>query len=327
MSVTPVGFGVIGARSFVATRAVMPAIDASATARLVATAALGGPVPGPWRALDVGGYEAVLTHPEVEVVYVPLPNGLHHEWVVRAARAGRHVLCEKPLAPDATTARAMAAACRDAGVTLGQAWMTPFDPRWQTVMSLARSGVVGPITTISSTFTFSLAGRPDEPANRYDQYRWDPTLGGGALLDVGIYCLGAVVELWGAEPSEITATRLAAPSGVDATTIFELVWPDGRRAIGRCSFVEPECQRLVLAGPDGRLVVDGDAFTGGAAASTIVVERPDGRVERHTVEPDDPYRRMIDTFAASVRGSSARNTDDSADVLQLLDAIAARSRS
>ncbi|MCU0506349.1 MAG: Gfo/Idh/MocA family oxidoreductase, partial [Chloroflexi bacterium] len=112
----PVGFGVIGARSYVATRAVIPAILASPRTTLVAVASRGGPVPGDLRALDAGSYEAVIDHPAVEAVYVPLPNGLHRAWVERIVASGRHVLCEKPLAPGALHVEAMLRAAERADV-------------------------------------------------------------------------------------------------------------------------------------------------------------------------------------------------------------------
>ena len=113
------------------------AIDASVEADLVAVSSLGGPVPEPWTHLGAGTYDDVIDHPDVDVVYVPLPNGIHREWVERAAQAGKHVLCEKPLAPTAADARAMADACDEAGVLLAEAWMTPFDSRWRRAVDVA----------------------------------------------------------------------------------------------------------------------------------------------------------------------------------------------
>ena len=107
---TPVGFGVIGAKSYVANAAVMPAIDAATNATLVATASRSGRVDPRWASTQLVDYDAVLQHPGVDVVYIPLPNGMHREWTERAAAAGKHVLCEKPLAAEPGAARAMAEA-------------------------------------------------------------------------------------------------------------------------------------------------------------------------------------------------------------------------
>jgi len=312
----PVGFGVIGARSMVATNAVMPAIDASRHARLTAVAALGGPVPERWSDLTVGGYDDVLTHPDVDAVYIPLPNGLHRAWAERAAAAGKHVLCEKPIAPSAADASAMAAACDAAGVVLAEAWMTPFDARWRHVVDTARDGGLGEIVDIDTSFAFTMAAS--------DNYRWSPEQGGGALLDVGIYCLGPIVALWGSEPDVVDATARWDRRGVDARTEATLEWADGRRARVRCSFVDDEEQRIEFVGTSASLVVDGHAHTGGSDATAFVVASADETVRREAVVPSDPYLGMVDAFARTVRGETAwlRPMHESIELLQLLERIA-----
>ena len=312
-----IGFGVIGARSMVATRAVMPAIDASESARLVAVSSLGGPVPEPWAHLGAGLYEDVIDHPEVEVVYIPLPNGMHLEWVERAVAAGKHVLCEKPIAPSAGEARRMAVAAAEAGVLLAEAWMTPFDARWRAAMSLATAGDLGDVIDIDASFTFTIG--PDGA----DNYRWSTEHGGGALLDVGIYCLGPIVELWGVEPDVVEATTLWHPTGVDARTEATLEWIDGRQARIRCSFVDPEEQRIEIIGTRASLVLPNDAHTGGRRADTIVVAAGDHTVDRLRVTPTDPYLGMVDAFTDSVRGDTTwpRPMSASVDLLTLLERI------
>ena len=317
----PVGIGVLGARSMVARLAVLPAIEASSKATLVAAASLSGPVPGPWAQATVADYQAVIDHPDVEAIYLPLPNDMHRAWTIAAATAGKHVLCEKPLALSSDDARAMQAACDANGTLLAEAWMTPFDPRWRHAMQLATDGLVGDITEINTAFTFTIGPESAET------YRWSPDHGGGALLDVGIYCLGPAVQLWGARPVAIKASIDLAPSGVDATTTVQLTWPDGQVARARVSFVDAEQQRLEIVGATGRIVLDGDAHTGGLNAKVIRVESdiatdtvPERSIE---VEPGDPYLGMIDAFAAAVRGTQRwpRPVERSIDMLELLSQI------
>ena len=317
-----IGFGVIGARSMVATRAVMPAIDASERARLVAVSSLGGPVPEPWAHLGAGLYEDVIDHPDVEVVYIPLPNGMHLEWVERAVAAGKHVLCEKPIALSAAETRRMTAAADAAGVLLVEAWMTPFDARWRAAMTMATAGDLGDVIDIDASFTFTIGPEAN------DNYRWSAEQGGGALLDVGIYCLGPIVELWGVEPDLVEATALWHSTGVDARTEATLEWVDGRQARIRCSFVDPEEQRIEIIGTDASLVLADDAHTGGVRADTIVVAAGDGTLDRVHVTPTDPYLGMVDAFAAAIRGDTAwpRPMSASADLLTLLERIAQASR-
>jgi D-xylose 1-dehydrogenase (NADP+, D-xylono-1,5-lactone-forming) len=312
-----VGFGVIGAASMVAERAVLPALEVSKQAHLVASCSLSAAASPPTSPHAVPSYDDVIGHPDVEVVYVPLPNAMHGEWAARAAAAGKHVLCEKPLAVDADAVLAMREACASAGVLLAEAWMTPFDPRWQHVFALVDDGVIGLVTELEATFTFTIA--PEAAHN----YRWSPALGGGALLDVGIYCLGGAVRLWGADPVSIVATQVMAPSGVDATSRVALEWPGGRTARVRCSFVEAEQQQLRLIGDAGELHLDDAAFTGGPTATVIRHVTTDGIERSIDVEAGDPYLRMVDAFAAAVRGSAVwpRPVEESAAMLRLLDRI------
>jgi len=312
-----VGFGVIGSGSMVAQLAVLPALDRSDRAHLVAHCSLSGSSSKRWDERSLPSYDEVIGHPDVEVVYIPLPNAMHVDWVSRAAAAGKHVLCEKPLALDADEARGMREVGESAGVLVAEAWMTPFDPRWQATFGLIDDGLIGDVTHVEARFTFTIS--PD----RAENYRWSPSLGGGALLDVGIYCLGGPVRLWGSDPEGIVATRVAAPSGVDASTDAQLTWTGGRTATIRCSFVDPEQQLLRVTGERGTLQLDEHAHTGGPAATTIRHVDADGVERDLTVDGGDPYLAMVDAFAASVRDTESwpRPLEDSERMLALLGRI------
>jgi predicted dehydrogenase len=315
----PIGLGVIGANSFVATAAVLPAIDAAENARLVATSSRSAPVPDPWAHTAVDDYDDVLSHPDVDAVYIPLPNGLHREWTERAAALGRHVLCEKPLAPDAATARAMAVACRSAGVLLAEAWMTPFDRRWRSLLESARTGTVGYVDSARLRFTFTIG--PDADRN----YRWDPTQGGGALLDVGPYCVGTAVELWGPECTVEWVRRTMSDSGVDARTSAQLRWPDGRVAEIVCSFIDDDAQTAGFEGSDGYLVLEHAAFTSGGPHADVITRRDrDGTAVDHHIEPGNPYLAMVEAFAEAVGGDAEwpRPVERSIELLEIIERIA-----
>ena len=329
MSEVPLGIGVLGAGSFVAQRAVLPAIAAAPTCRLVAAASRSGAVPEPWAGAAVDDYDDVLAHPDVEAVYLPLPNGMHREWTERAAAAGKHVLCEKPLAPDAETARAMVDTCRDAGVLLAEAWMTPFHRRYADVLERARRGDLGELLAVDASFRFTIG--PEASGN----YRWDADQGGGALLDVGIYCLGPIVELLGDDPIGMEA-RQRRRRGVDAATTAVLDFDGGARGSLVCSFVDDERQQLSISGTEGSLTIGDEAFTGGVADTSVTavagppVDGPaDGPAtappasSTFDVEGNDPYRAMVEAFADAVRGRSPwpRPAERSVELLELLDRI------
>jgi predicted dehydrogenase len=308
---------VLGATAQVAQKAVLPAIVASARARLVAVAseraADGGA--GPFGAPRVHrAYAALLDDPEVEAVYVPLPNSLHREWVERAADAGKHVLCEKPLAPTVADAEAMAAACARAGVTLLEAYMTPFHPRARAVAGLVASGRLGALRFARAAFTGTL--------DRRDDHRWRPEMGGGALLDVGIYCIAPLLDAAGRPPVRVEAAASLTKSGVDASFSGWLDWGDGFTAAIECSFDAPERQLLEIVGTEGAVLVD-RAHTPGPADSTATLRHRDGRVEEIVAVGADPYRAMIDHFAAVVHGETTplRSCADSIALLATLERL------
>jgi predicted dehydrogenase len=316
----PVGVGVIGASSWVAGDAVLPALTASPRARLVAVAsrdaaAAAGVAARFGAPHHFADYQAVVSHPEVEAVYVPLPNGLHQEWTERAAAAGKHVLCEKPLAPTPAAGRAMVAACEAAGVVLMEAYMTPFHPRAEAIADLLDRGGLGRPRFARAAFTFPLV----DDAN----HRWHVAQGGGALLDVGVYCLTPLVDI-GGRPRTVAAAAVMAPSGVDATFSGWLGFDHGFSGAFVCSFEAPERQHLEVVGTAATLDVD-VPFAGGATGTRARVHHCDGRVEELVAPDGDPYLAMVEHFAAVIRGrvASRRPPRRSVDLLDLFDRLRA----
>jgi xylose dehydrogenase (NAD/NADP) len=319
MGAAPIGWGVIGATSQVAQKAVLPAIVASSGARLVAVASEsaadgGGARFGAARAYRA--YAALLDDPEVEAVYVPLPNSLHRAWVERAAAAGKHVLCEKPLAPAVADAEAMAAACAAAGVTLLEAYMTPFHPRAMAIETLVASGRLGGLRFARAAFT-GVLDRPDD-------HRWRPEMGGGALLDVGIYCVAPLLAAAGRTPARVEASAALAKSGVDASFSGWLDFGDGFTATIECSFDAPERQSLEIVGTEAAVLVE-RAHTPGPEDTAITLRHRDGRLEEIIAGAADPYRTMIEHFQSVVRGEAAprRSCATSITLLTVLERLRA----
>ncbi|GAC1386002.1 MAG: Gfo/Idh/MocA family oxidoreductase [Acidimicrobiales bacterium] len=307
----PVRWGVLGASSTVARLAVIPAILASPKAELLATASLSGVHPD-GGARRYATYEELLADPDVEAVYIPLPNHLHRKWTEAAAAEGKHVLCEKPLAPTAADAQAMADATRDAEVLLLEAYMTPFHPRDRALADHVRAGRLGELRTVHASFGFPLR----DAAN----HRWDPTAGGGALLDVGVYCLAPILALAGHPPQRVAAAAVMTPSGVDATFTGWLDFGDGLTAGITCSFEVPEHQRVSLVGTLGRIDVE-TAFTAGPTHCGFDLVTVDGAVEHIDTGGGDPYRGMIDHFQTVLRGGAPlrRTPAQSVALLTVMD--------
>jgi xylose dehydrogenase (NAD/NADP) len=147
------------------------------------------------------GYEKLLADPSIDAVYIPLPNALHREWVLRAAEAGKHALCEKPMAISASDARDMRAACDEAGVLLAEAYMYGHHPRYERIRGILEAGELGSIRTVVTSFTFN--GSDDLDHSGFQGYP-----GSGALYDVGCYAIHSARLLLGMEPEAVTAHSL-----------------------------------------------------------------------------------------------------------------------
>ena len=310
MTTGPVRFGVVAPTSLVARAAVVPAIEATATAEIVATASRSAGQ----------DYRSVIDHPDVEAVYLPLPNGMHREWVERCAAAGKHVLCEKPLALTATDARAMAGACEDAGVVLMEAYMTPFHPRSAALVGLVADGRLGRLVSARATFTFPHA----DPAD----HRWDPVLGGGSLADVGIYALTPLFEVAAAagvpEAESVTAHAVHTDRGVDVTTIGLVRFAGGFCAAFECSFDAPERQVIEVIGTDARVSVE-HCFTPDETDTDLVLHHRDGSAQTVSGPGADPYQGMVEHFCAVVRGEARLDRPPAASIAfaELCDRIRA----
>jgi len=219
---------------------VLPAIAASSNGRLVALAsrsperarAMLAPYP---TAHAVDSYEALLDRRDVDAVYIPLTNNLHLEWTLRALAAGKHVLCEKPLAMNAAQAEEMASAAARADRLLMEGFMYRFDPR-------AREFVdrVGDPLHVQASFGFRLQG---------ENFRFDAALGGGALFDVGCYTVSMACWILG-EPEQVLAWARMR-DGIDMTAAALLIFDRGRTASVWASFESPEAQEVTVVSRDG----------------------------------------------------------------------------
>ncbi len=290
----PLRLGVIGANSFVARAAIYPAVAASNGVEIVSVAS-NSEIPSEFSGVAQDSYRDVIENPAVEAVYIPLPNHLHRRWTEQAATAGKHVLCEKPLATAPDDVAAMYAACRSAGVVLAEAYMTPFHPRTTAVADAVRSGAIGDVRSIRSEFSFTIG--PDHSAN----YRWVPEHGGGAMWDVGIYTLSPIYDLFD-NPTVRNVTSCIGPSGVDVTSSVTLA-TEQAVATALCSFEMPERQLLEVRGTTGTITVD-RAYTPSEDDDHYLIQRADGSQDRVVTGGADPYRLMLEAFAQVCHGDS-----------------------
>jgi predicted dehydrogenase len=242
-------------------------------------------------------YEGLLEDPDVDAVYIPLPNHLHAEWTIAAARAGKHILCEKPLALTAADAERMIEAADRTGVHLMEAFMYRHHPSWVAVRELVASGRIGTMTAIQSWFGFY----NDDPSN----IRNVRDFGGGALYDVGCYCVNLSRMLFGGEPVRVEGAAVRdGGDGVDVLTTGILEFEGGIASFG-CSIRSETDQRVHIYGTEGRISI-GIPFNIPPDRPTEVYVTKGGdppvapAVETITFETKDPYAAEAERFAEAV---------------------------
>ena len=323
MSQARLRLGILGAAR-IAERRVAPAIRAAANATVTAIASRDAERAQSFaQRLDIpkayGSYTALLDDPQIDAVYIALPNALHCEWTLQAAARGKHVLCEKPLAASAAEAEAMLAACAAHGVLLMEAFMYRFHPQNEQALALVRSGAIGNVRLVRAAFCFTIADETN--------IRLDPALAGGSLMDVGAYCVSAARTMLGAEPAEALAMAQMGASGVDETFAGLLSFPGGALASFECSFRMPYRAVCEIIGARGCIELPSPFITNNKAMS-IVLHHPDDRAETFSFPPVDQYTRMVEHFAECVlSGRPLRYPPSEARAqMQALDALRASAR-
>lgn len=192
-----------------------------------------------------GSYEALLADPEIDVIYNPLPNHIHAEWTIKAVEAGKHVLCEKPLALTVEEVDAMQAAAREHGRVVTEAFMYRHHPQTLKVQELVKSGSVGTLKFVRGSFSFLL--------NREGDVRLDPTMGGGSIWDVGCYPISYARTVLGANPTDVFGWQVTGPTGIDETFVGQMRFENDVHAQIDCSFVMPLRWFMEIVGSEGAL--------------------------------------------------------------------------
>jgi predicted dehydrogenase len=237
----------------------------------------------------LGSYEALITDPEIDVIYNPLPNHLHAPWSIRALEAGKHVLCEKPLALSLQEVDDMEAAARASGRVLMEAFMYRHHPQTLRVRELVQSGALGQLQFIRGTFSFTLT----DEAN----VRWKPEWGGGALWDVGCYPVSYARFIAGTEPLEVFGQQWLGRGGVDETFIGQLRFPGDVYAQFDCAFRSPYRTHLEVVGSEGVLNVP--VPYGPRFSERITLKRGD-QTETLEMPGRDLYALQIENLADAI---------------------------
>ncbi len=233
-------------------RALIPPLRASARNELVAVASRNvgraETYAREWNIPRVfGSYEAMLPDPDIDVVYISLPNALHAEWTIKAAQAGKHVLCEKPLAVTVDEVDAVRAAAAQAGVVVAEAFMYRHHPQTLEVKERVDGGAIGTVRLVRGSFSFTLT-RPSD-------VRLNPALSGGSVWDVGCYPISYARYVIGAEPVEVFGWQVTGSTGVDEGFAGQLRFAGNVVAQFDCSFRAPLRAHMEIVGSEGTIDV------------------------------------------------------------------------
>lgn len=260
-----------------------------------------------------GSYEALLEDPDVEAVYVPLPNGMHIPWTMRSLEAGKHVLCEKPLSRRVDDVVRAFDLADSAGLVLSEGFMWRHHPQTKKLGELLRDGAIGRLRVVRASFSFELAGRHGP-----DDTRFDPQLDGGSLMDVGCYCVSAI-RFAGGEPERFQAEQVVGESGVDVVFAATMRLPGDALGHFDCGFVLPSRDEVEVVGEQASLFVD-DPWH---ARSPVIELRRDGEVERIEVERANSYRLELENVSDAIRGEGQLllGRDDATGQARVIEAL------
>ncbi len=268
-----------------------------------------------------GSYEELLADPAIDAVYLPLPNDLHGVWTMRAASAGKHVLCEKPLTLTSVEAENVAAHCAASGVLAMEAFMYRFHPAWDKVRDLISEGAIGRVTDVAIWFAFRSVREAD--------YRMEASSGGGAMYDVGCYAVNATRMLLGDDPERVAAfVRRHPETGVDMTFSAMLDYEDAFATFTVSMEQEPQ-HSIVIHGTAGWISIE-DPFNCPADKATNVLIGTGGdhhphasTIERIAVPAADQYGLQATALANAILdgGPSPLPLSDSITNMRLIERL------
>ena len=307
---TVVNWGVLG-YARIAKNSIIPAIARADNARLYGVASRNqADLPtGEWEQ-SYGDYAALLAEPAIQAVYIPLPNSLHKEWVLRALEAGKHVLCEKPIGLTAAEAQEMQQAAVQHNRLLMEAFMYQYTDRVRVIKQVLESGVLGELRHINVSFRFLL--------DRPNTIKMQPALGGGALYDVGCYPVNFIGMVTGRLPVRCKAL-CETDQGVDTNLSALLQYEDGLIANIHCGFNAYGRNYAEIIGTKGMLIVDKPFLDDAGALHLHTAEG----VRELPVSESDRYQAEIRHFSSAVLNQPSRliPLDETVRNMQVLDMI------
>ena len=267
-----------------------------------------------------GSYEELIANPEIDAIYNPLPNHLHAEWSIRCAEAVKPVLCEKPLASDAAEAQQMVDAFKSRRVLFAEAFMYRFHPQTQRVLQLIAEDAIGELQLLQARFTFAIQSE--------ENIRLSAELAGGAVRDVGCYCINIMRLITGEEPDAVKAmARFGETTGVDETLTGLLSFPSGVLGHFDCGLRSYRSHQCEITGSSGRILID-EAFVASPDRGTMIrVWQDDVYAEVH-VPAANHYTLMVEDFGDALLNNRPPRYDpqDGVANMQVIDKLLASAR-
>ncbi|SEN96144.1 Gfo/Idh/MocA family protein [Palleronia pelagia] len=315
-----VNFGILGASSFALSQ-MAPAIHAARGARLAGLATRSSDKAAPFQGiepdLDVfDSYDALLASDSIDAVYIPLPNHLHVEWSLKALAAGKHVLCEKPMAMTAEQYDDLIAARDESGLMATEAYMIAHHPQWKMVRELLADGTIGDLCHVNAVFCYNNADKPENVRNQ-------PGMGGGGIRDIGVYAMGCARLATGQEPSELSA-HLTMESDFDTVARIDARFP----RFGFQSMVSMRMaryQHVSFHGTTGTITMKAP-FNAGAYDQAEICIEPSG-TERRTIRfPEvNQYVLQVEAYCRTLSEGTpyAWTLEDARGTQAMLDAALA----
>ncbi|HUI87723.1 MAG TPA: Gfo/Idh/MocA family oxidoreductase [Anaerolineales bacterium] len=236
-----------------------------------------------------GSYEALLEDPEIDVIYNPLPNSLHAEWTIKALRAGKHVLCEKPLAVSVGEVDAIRAASKETSKVVAEAFMYRHHAQTLRVKELVHNGSLGKLQSIKGSFTFML--------EREGDVRLVKALGGGSIWDVGCYPISYARLIVGVEPLEVFGWQITGPSGIDMSLFGQMRFPNDVHVQFDCGFASPEHSFIEIIGAEGTLNVP-KPFKPGKKERIYLTRQ--GKITPIEIKGEELYRGEVEDMADAI---------------------------
>jgi len=292
MTYEPVRWGIISTAHI--NRLVIPPAQASAKVDLVGVASRTRERADAYAAewgipRSYGAYDGLLADPEIEAVYISLPNTMHCEWSIRAAQAGKHVLCEKPMDSKPEQVAEAFDAADAAGTLLSEAFMWRHNPQTLRLQELIAGGAIGELRLVRSCFSYGLYDA--------DNIRLQPEVEGGALMDVGCYCVSGS-RLVAGEPELVSGRQWTGPSGTDWVFTAQLRFPGDVLGVFDCGTAMSDRDELEAIGSEGSLFLD-DPWH---CRRPVIEVRREGGVERIELEPVDSYGLELENLSDAIRG-------------------------